>query len=165
MSKLKKYQMYIDGQWVDAENNKTFETLNPETNEIFLDINTSSTVQSAPAAGYTKGGWEMIDSVAFIDHIEGSGTGSFELELLDPRALEDTNTFQITFKTNPTRYSIEDLKPITEKRKVKTDVYITLKKNRINSNSFVVIRDSEIMQEGKDYKVKDGDVINFLFNV
>ena len=33
MSKLKKYQMYIDGQWVDAENNKTFETLNPENNE------------------------------------------------------------------------------------------------------------------------------------
>ena len=25
--------MYIDGQWVDAENNKTFETLNPENNE------------------------------------------------------------------------------------------------------------------------------------
>ena len=33
MSKLKKYQMYIDGQWVDAENNKTFETLNPENNK------------------------------------------------------------------------------------------------------------------------------------
>ena len=33
MSKRKKYQMYIDGQWVDAENIKTFETLNPENNE------------------------------------------------------------------------------------------------------------------------------------
>ena len=135
-----------------SESSKTI-TLNPETNEIFLDINTASVIPSLPAAGYTTGSWEMIDSVAFIDHIEGSGTGSFDLELLDPRALEDTNTFQITFKTNPTRYSIEDLKPITEKRKVKTDVYITLKKNRINSNSFVVSRDSEIMQEGKDYKL------------
>ena len=40
-----------------------------------------------------------------------------------------------------------------EKRKVKTDVYITLKKNRINANSFEVTRDSEIMQEGKDFKL------------
>ena len=95
----------------------------------------------------------MIDSVAFIDHIEGSGTGSFELELLDPRALEDTNTFQITFKTNPTRYSIEDLNPIIEKRTVKKDVYITLKKNRINPNSFGVTLNNELMLEGKDYSL------------
>ena len=135
-----------------SESSKTI-TLNPETNEIFLDINTASVIPSLPAAGYTTGSWEMIDSVAFIDHVEGSGTGSFDLELLDPRALEDTNTFQITFKTNPTRYSIEDLKPITEKRKVKTDVYITLKKNRINSNSLLLTRVSEIMQEGKDFKL------------
>ena len=33
MNKLKKYQMFIDGEWVDSENNKTFETLNPENNE------------------------------------------------------------------------------------------------------------------------------------
>ena len=95
----------------------------------------------------------MIDSVAFIDHIEGSGTGSFDLELLDPRALEDTNTFQITFKTNPTRYSVEDLKPITEKRKVKKDVYITLKKSRVNSSSFEVNLENELMEEGKDYRL------------
>ena len=107
-----------------SESSKTI-TLNPETNEIFLDINTASVIPSLPAAGYTTGSWEMIDSVAFIDHVEGSGTGSFDLELLDPRALEDTNTFQITFKTNPTRYSIEDLKPITEKRKVKTCLLYT----------------------------------------
>ena len=33
MSKLKEYKMYINGEWVDAENKKTFETLNPENNE------------------------------------------------------------------------------------------------------------------------------------
>ena len=135
-----------------SESSKTI-TLNPETNEIFLDINTASVIPSAPAAGYTSGSWDMIDSVAFIDHIEGSGTGRFDLELLDPRALEDTNTFQITFKTNPTRYSVEDLKPITEKRKVKKDVYITLKKSRVNSSSFEVNLENELMEEGKDYRL------------
>ena len=33
MTKLKEYKMYINGIWVDAENKKTFETLNPENNE------------------------------------------------------------------------------------------------------------------------------------
>ena len=33
MSKLKEYKMYINGEWVDAENKKTFESLNPENNE------------------------------------------------------------------------------------------------------------------------------------
>ncbi len=33
MTKLKSYQMFINGDWVDAENKKTFETLNPENNK------------------------------------------------------------------------------------------------------------------------------------
>ena len=30
MTKLKEYKMYINGEWVDAENKKTFKSLNPE---------------------------------------------------------------------------------------------------------------------------------------
>ena len=33
MTKLKEYKMYINGTWVDAENKKTFKSLNPENNE------------------------------------------------------------------------------------------------------------------------------------
>ena len=33
MTKLKQYKMFIDGEWVDSEGKKTFETLNPENNE------------------------------------------------------------------------------------------------------------------------------------
>ena len=33
MAKLKEYKMFINGEWVDSENKKTFETLNPENNE------------------------------------------------------------------------------------------------------------------------------------
>ena len=33
MTKLKQYKMFINGEWVDSENKKTFETLNPENNE------------------------------------------------------------------------------------------------------------------------------------
>ena len=33
MPELKKYKMYINGEWVDSEGKKTFETLNPENNK------------------------------------------------------------------------------------------------------------------------------------
>ena len=33
MTKLKEYKMFIDGEWIDSESKKTFETLNPENNE------------------------------------------------------------------------------------------------------------------------------------
>ena len=33
MSKLKKYKMFIGGEWVDSDTKKTFKTLNPENNE------------------------------------------------------------------------------------------------------------------------------------
>ena len=64
MSKLKKYQMYIDGQWVDAENNKTFETLNPENNEPWAIVpeasakDTDKAVQAAQKA--FEGEWPKL---------------------------------------------------------------------------------------------------------
>ena len=38
MPKLKEYKMYVNGAWVDAENKKTFETLNPENNEPWANV-------------------------------------------------------------------------------------------------------------------------------
>ena len=38
MSKIKKYKMFIDGDWVDSESKKTFKTLNPETNEPWAEV-------------------------------------------------------------------------------------------------------------------------------
>ena len=38
MTKLKEYKMYINGAWVDAENKKTFKSLNPETNEAWAIV-------------------------------------------------------------------------------------------------------------------------------
>ena len=32
MPELKKYKMFIGGEWVDSDTKKTFETLNPEDN-------------------------------------------------------------------------------------------------------------------------------------
>ena len=35
MTKIQKFKMFIDGQWVDSESGKTIETLNPENNEVW----------------------------------------------------------------------------------------------------------------------------------
>ncbi|MGI9166752.1 MAG: betaine-aldehyde dehydrogenase [Pyrinomonadaceae bacterium] len=34
----RKYQLFIDGQWIDAESGKTFSTPNPATGETFADV-------------------------------------------------------------------------------------------------------------------------------
>jgi len=64
MAKLKEYKMYINGTWVDAENKKTFETLNPENNEPWATVPEASAkdvdkaVQSAQKA--FEGEWSKL---------------------------------------------------------------------------------------------------------
>jgi len=38
MPELKEYKMFIDGEWVDSESKKTFETLNPQNNEPWARV-------------------------------------------------------------------------------------------------------------------------------
>ena len=38
MSNLKKYKMFINGEWVESESKKTFKTLNPENNEPWAEV-------------------------------------------------------------------------------------------------------------------------------
>ncbi len=64
MPKLKEYKMYINGEWVDAENKKTFESLNPENNEPWSVVPEASAkdvdkaVQSAQKA--FEGEWPKL---------------------------------------------------------------------------------------------------------
>ena len=38
MTNLKEYKMFINGSWIESENKKTFETLNPENNEPWAKV-------------------------------------------------------------------------------------------------------------------------------
>jgi (Z)-2-((N-methylformamido)methylene)-5-hydroxybutyrolactone dehydrogenase len=38
MTKIQKFQMFIDGQWMNSESGKTIETLNPENNEVWATV-------------------------------------------------------------------------------------------------------------------------------
>ena len=64
MSKLKQYKMFINGEWVDSESKKTFETLNPENNEPWAIVpeasakDTDKAVQAAQKA--FEGEWPKL---------------------------------------------------------------------------------------------------------
>ncbi len=38
MRELKKYKMFIDGEWVDSDTKKTFKTINPENNKPWAEV-------------------------------------------------------------------------------------------------------------------------------
>jgi acyl-CoA reductase-like NAD-dependent aldehyde dehydrogenase len=65
MAELKKYQMYVDNEWIDAENNERFESLNPSTGEPWATIPAASAsdvdraVQAAHRA-FTDGPWSTM---------------------------------------------------------------------------------------------------------
>ena len=62
MGELKRYQMLIDGDWIDAEGGKTFQSVNPATGEVWAEIPESSAgdveraVEAAHRA-FTEGPW------------------------------------------------------------------------------------------------------------
>lgn len=69
MTKLKHYQMLIDGEWVSAEDGKTFESINPATGEAWAtaplaraaDVNRA--VEAAHRA-FTEGPWAKTTATA-----------------------------------------------------------------------------------------------------
>ena len=65
MSELKSYQMYINGEWVDAKDGKTFESVNPSTGKSWAIIpeagetDVDAAVQSAYRA-FSDGPWPKM---------------------------------------------------------------------------------------------------------
>ena len=64
MSNLKHYKMFINGEWVESESKKTFETLNPENNKPWAVVPEASTkdVDKAVKAAQTafEGAWPKL---------------------------------------------------------------------------------------------------------
>ena len=64
MTKLKEYKMFINGEWVDSDTKKTFETLNPENNKPWAIVPEASAndvdkaVQAAQEA--FEGEWSKL---------------------------------------------------------------------------------------------------------
>ena len=65
MAELKSYQMYINGEWVNAKDGKTLESVNPSTGKSWAiipeasEIDVDAAVQSAHRA-FTEGPWSKM---------------------------------------------------------------------------------------------------------
>lgn len=112
-------------------------TLNPENNEVFLDVNTINIIPRVQAAGYKPG-----TLVGGIQHIQGDASGTMEIEVINPLATEDQDTFEVTFTGNfsdgTQRYYVEDKLPITESYIADDEKFIALEKKHIDPESFVL---------------------------
>lgn len=109
-------------------------TINPENNEVFLDLNTIHIIPRAPAVGYQDG---YIENQSII-HSTGIATGQLDIEILHAMAMEDKDTFRVTFEESPTRFSVEDLKLTKEGFIANIDKYISLSHTNINDSTFML---------------------------
>jgi len=143
----------VDLQIPPSECSKTI-TVNPETNELILDVNTRRVIPRSPSTGYVPGNIYN----GFIAHPSGVSTGTIQLEVVGPDEVEKENLFQVTFKESPTRYSLKDLTPVEEKITIRIDQYVGLLKENIFSESVQVSDENgnEYIQ-GTDYDIL-GDI-------
>ena len=136
-----------------SECSKTI-TINPETNELILDVNTAKIMPRSPSPGYVPG--NILDN--YIQHKAGVATGSIHLEVVGPDEIENNNQFQLSFKDSPTRYSVKDLNPVEEKVIIRLDQYIGLSKLNIVPESVQIIDgDGTEYVLGSDFEIL-GDI-------
>ena len=78
MADKKKYRMYIDGEWCDAEGGKTFESINPATGEAWTQIPEASAADvdravTAAHRAFCKGPWATMSPTERGQHLRRLG--------------------------------------------------------------------------------------------
>ena len=138
-----------------AECSKTI-TVNPETNEVLLDVNTIAIVPKAPTAGYVA---SSINEPG-LEHIQGKGTGDVVVDIIDNTVLEDENSFQVIFSNegNQLNYSLLDQKELSDTITVRMGQYSKLSHKNVDSTIFSVSSLSGYLySEGIDFDLLDAD--------
>ena len=138
-----------------AECSKTI-TVNPETNEVMLDVNTVAIVPKAPTAGYVA---SSINEPG-LEHIQGKGTGDVVVDIIDNTELEDENSFQVIFSDegNQLNYSLLDQKELSDTITVRMGQYSKLSHKNVDSTIFSVSSlDGNLYTEGIDFDLLDTD--------
>ncbi len=133
-----------------SECSKTI-TLNPENNEVMLDVNTIQIIPRSPAAGFVPG--ELDNN--WIEHVGGVATGDIKIEVIDASAIENENEFEILFSDSPVTYSVKDLKIVQEELFIKLDQFVRLDYRNIDSSSFTLtdLSGTNTYSAGTDYEL------------
>lgn len=113
-------------------------SVDPETNEILFDVNTVQVVPRAPAAGYVAAHLEDNGETSRIAHASGIATGSLRADVVDPRVVEENNLFTVQFIESPTRYTVEDMKPVAQDFVARVNEFVQLRNRQINAGVFAL---------------------------
>jgi len=141
-----------------AECSKTI-TVNPETNEIILDVNTIAIIPEVPTAGYVKSSIQEPG----LEQNQGNGTGDIVIEIIDHTALQDENNFELSFSGigEELSYSVFDKKVVFDTITVRLGQYSKLENQNIDSIDFSIFSlGNEVYTKGIDYNLlgEDGQV-------
>ena len=141
-----------------AECSKTI-TVNPETGEVLLDVNTVSIVPRTVSAGYVQ---SSIDSTGLIQN-QGIGTGSVDIEIIDHTAVQDENGFKIMFSEDGgLNYSVLDEKEVLDTISVRLGQYHKLSNKNVDTSDFSLSSlGGDLFVEGNDYDLlaSDGQIL------
>ena len=125
--------------------------LDPETNELFLDINTVQTIPRAPASGYIPG---SLPEMSRFLHDQGAATGSLSIEIMNPELMEDNNLFEVTFDSTKLAYSVEDKEPVIFDLKLLEETWFQMPYKSVSADGFTLSAEDMIFVEGVDYVLR-----------
>lgn len=127
-------------------------TLNPETNEIFLDVNTVRVTPRSTVAGYNPG---YIDEGEIVQS-SGISTGTLELDIVHVDRLKNNNSYEISFKEDPIRYSLENKTGLEFPLVLTNDFWYQMPYKNLNDSTFTLIQKSS----GLEFTVDVDYVLN-----
>lgn len=130
-------------------------TVNPETGEILLDVNTVAVVPRTMTAGYVAS--SITNDTP--SQVQGNGTGLINLEIIDPSSIQDQNSFQIVFnEEDGLSYSVLDEKEVLDTLIARPGNYHKLSYKNIDSLSFKLSgSNGALLTSGVDYDLLDND--------
>ena len=130
-------------------------TVNPETGEVLLDVNTVAIVPRTMTAGYVASTFK--DSLP--DQIQGNGTGLINLEIIDHTAIQDQNDYKIIFSEDDgLNYSVLDEKEVSDTLIARLGNYHKLSHQNIDSLTFELHNSNgTLLTKGSDYDLLDTD--------
>ena len=141
-----------------AECSKTI-TVNPETGEVLLDVNTVSIVPRTASAGYVQ---SSIDSTGLVQ-VQGNGTGLVDINIIDHTAVQDENGFKIMFnEVDGLSYSVLDEKEVLDTISVRLGQYHKLSNKNVDTSDFSLSSlVGDLFVEGNDYDLlaSDGQIL------
>ena len=107
-------------------------------NVVNVSRNAAIVVTNATAAGYVPPN-VTPDSVDFIQHIAGFGSGNIEISVIDPYAIKDNNEYNVVFDTLDTAeevvFSIRDQTEIVETLLIQDS---TARASHVNIHSMII---------------------------